>query len=190
MSLEKALSIIDAGHREDPTLSADGVTPYELHYAIKCTDYLFRLHDAPSALLQIAVRAQHYRRWEVPRSSYPMTRPGYLSWRTFLKRRQGELASKACLAAGFTAEDGDRVAALVRKENLKSDDDAQALEDVACLVFLDDQFEAFNEEHDDDKIVKILQKTWKKMSEAGHRLALELHMSDECQRVVQMALAG
>lgn len=190
MSLQRALEIIDAGHSEDPTKLGDG-TAYELHYARKCSAYLSSLTSStPGDALQIAVRAQHYRRWELPRSAYPLTRAGYLTWRTLLKKRAGELAADACRSAGYDEDTCARVAALVRKENLKKDADTQTLEDVACLVFLDDQFEAFNAEHDEDKIVNILRKTWAKMSDAGHQLALKVHMSDECQRVVAKALAG
>ena len=190
MSLGKALSLIDEGHKLDPTHLPDG-TPYELHYAEKCTRYLFRLQAQPGELLQIAIRAQHYKRWEVPRSTYPMTRPGYLSWRTFLKKRQGELAALVCLEAGYGKDDADRVASLIRKENLKQDSETQVLEDVACLVFLDDQFAAFNEGHDEGKIVRIVQKTWKKMSERGRKVALEeVEMTGDCRRVVGLALAG
>ena len=70
------------------------------------------------------------------------------------------------------------MAHLIRKEDLKKDEETQTLEDVACLVFLDDQFEEFEQQHDEDKIVKILQKTWGKMSGRGHELALEIPMSE------------
>lgn len=79
---------------------------------------------------------------------------------------------------------------MIRKENLKKDEETQVLEDVACLVFLDDQFEEFEKEHDEDKIVNILKKTWGKMSERGHELALEISMSDHAKYLVTRALSG
>jgi hypothetical protein len=184
-SYDKALSAIDAAHALDPTLTTlpDSTTiPYELLYAQKSTAYLEkRLPTAPEHL-RLAIRAQHFRRWEVPRSSYPMTRPGYHAWRTFLKKRQAELVAKICVDAGYTPEVAERVGALIRKEDL--------LEDVACLVFLDDQFEAFEREHDEDKIVGILRKTWGKMSERGHEMALEIRMEGKAREVMDKALAG
>jgi CRP-like cAMP-binding protein len=63
---------------------------------------------------------------------------------------------------------------IVRKERLKRDADVQALEDCACLVFLENEFAAFADKHDDDKIVDIVAKTWAKMSEAGHSAAVGL----------------
>jgi hypothetical protein len=189
---EKALAAIDSAHAEDPNrVTINGTEmPYEVHYAQKCTSYLEkRAPDAPDHL-RLAIRAQHFRRWEVPRSSYPMTRPGYHSWRTFLKKRQAQLVSEICIQSGYDSETAERVGALIRKEDLKKDEETQILEDVACLVFLDDQFEAFEKEHDEEKILGILRKTWGKMSEEGHELALGMGMEGRPKELVEKALAG
>ncbi|KAL8929771.1 MAG: hypothetical protein Q9208_000915 [Pyrenodesmia sp. 3 TL-2023] len=124
------------------------------------SDYLEQCDANASETLRLAIRAQHLRRWEVPRSSYAMNKTGYHLWRTYLKKRQAEMAAQICLDSGYPSEDAGRVAALVRKDNLKQDAETQTLEDVACLVFLDDQLEAFEKEHDEAKIVNILRKTW------------------------------
>ena len=181
--------LIDAAHAEDPNKIPENGLPYELHYAQKMSHYLSLRNPTASESLKLAVRAQHLRRWEVPRDSYPMTRPGYHAWRTFLKKRQAEIAQGMCVEAGCAQEDADRVAALIRKEDLKEDEETQVLEDVACLVFLDDQFEDFEKQHDEAKIVKILQKTWGKMSDGGHELALGISMSDRARELVKKALS-
>jgi len=129
-------------------------------------------------------------RWEVPRSTYPATKAGYLAWRTFLKKRQADLAAAICVGCNYTSEEAEAVAALIRKEDLRSNEDTQVLEDVACLVFLDDQFDAFEKEHDEDKIISILQKTWGKMSERGRELALEMKLGERAKALVGKALAG
>ncbi|KAF2750166.1 glutamyl-tRNA synthetase [Sporormia fimetaria CBS 119925] len=185
------LSAIDAAHSLDPTTHTlpDGTTiPYELHYAQKCTSYLQKLTSTPSEPLSLATRAQHFRRWEIPRSSYPLTRIGYHSWRSALKTRQASLVHTICLDSGYPQEIADRVASLIRKEDMKSDAEAQMVEDVACLVFLDDQFEAFEKGHDEEKIIGILRKTWGKMSEEGRRLALGIGMSERARGLVGRAL--
>jgi hypothetical protein len=190
--LERALSAIDAAHALDPnkvTINGEEV-PYELHYAQKCTSYLEKRAPDASEPLRIAIRAQHFRRWEVPRASYPMTRPGYHAWRTYLKKRQAELVEQICLDSGYSKEDSETVGSLIRKEDLKVNEETMVLEDVACLVFLDDQFEAFEKEHDEDKIVKILQKTWGKMTDQGHELALKIPMGERPMELVKKALAG
>lgn len=51
---------------------------------------------------------------------------------------------------------------LIRKEDLKSNEETQVLEDVACLVFLDDQFEEFEKGVEEEKMLGILRKTWGK----------------------------
>lgn len=192
---ELALSKIDEAHSLDPKKitppGADSPQPYELHYARKMSSYLLLREPNASQVLQLAIRAQHFRRWEVPRDSYPMTRVGYHAWRTFLKKRQGQLCAEIGAECGYSAADCERMQALIEKQGLKDGNpEAQVLEDVACLVFLDDQFEEFKEKHDEDKIVKILQKTWGKMSKKGQDMALEMQMEEDCTRLVEKALKG
>jgi len=189
---EKSLALIDEAHALDPKkIEVDGKEiPYELHYAEKMTHYLTLRSPNASEPLRLAIRSQHFRRWEVPRDSYPMTRIGYHSWRTFLKKRQAQQASQICLDCGYSTEDAERVASIIRKEDLKSDEETQILEDVACLVFLDDQFSEFEKEHNEDKIISILRKTWGKMSEEGHALALKIPMSGRPLELIEKALAG
>jgi hypothetical protein len=187
----KALEQIDNAHTQDPKKTVvDGKEiPYELHYASKMTKYLVLHRPDASELLRLAVRAQHFRRWEVPRTSYPMTRSGYFAWRTGLKKRQADMVREICAECGYTAEEADRVASLVRKEDLKGDEECQVLEDVACLVFLDDQFEEFEKAYDEEKIVGILKKTWAKMSDRGHELALGIPVSDRVKALITKALS-
>ena len=65
----------------------------------------------------------------------------------------------------------------------------QKLEDVACLVFLDDQFDKFERElGDEEKMVDILRKTWGKMSEKGREEALKIELSERGKLLVERAL--
>ncbi|KAJ5884208.1 hypothetical protein N7504_011780 [Penicillium tannophilum] len=191
---DRALERIDLAHKDDPnTIEVNNETvPYELHYAQKMTKYLERLNPTASDLLRLAIRAQHLRRWETPRASYPATKIGYHSWRGALQRTQAALVEKICLESGYDAEDAARVGAMVRKADLrKGDPDTQTLEDVACLVFLDDQFDKFEKDiGDEEKILDILRKTWGKMSEAGRAEALKLDLSERGSDLVSKALAG
>ena len=190
--LAAAFRLIDEAHAQDPNkIEVDGIEqPYELHYSQKMSRYLARCNPNAPDTLQIAIRAQHFRRWEIPRDSYEMNRVGYHAWRTYLKKRQADMASQICLACCYSEDDATRVAHLIRKEDLKKDEETQTLEDVACLVFLDDQFENFEKQHDEEKIIKILRKTWGKMSDKGRELALELPMSERCRDLISKALEG
>ncbi|KAL4875829.1 hypothetical protein BJY04DRAFT_211047 [Aspergillus karnatakaensis] len=194
-AFEKTLALIDAAHAQDPTLTtppdSTSPIPYELHYANKMTKYLSLRLPAASPTLRLAVRAQHLKRWEVPRTDFPATKLGYHSWRTHLAKRQAEIAKSLCLEGGMGEEVGDRVAQLVRKEGLKGgeDEEVQALEDVACLVFLEDQLEGFQEGYEEEKVIGILRRTWAKMSERGRELALEMELGGRSKELVQKALA-
>lgn len=171
-NLTQALEKIDAAHSEDPNkIDINGESiPYELHYANKMTKFLSLHTPEADEVVATAARAQHFRRWEVPRDSYPRTKPGYFAWRTFLKKRQAEQVKQLCLECGYSDNEAEKVAALIAKEGLKKgegqgDADAQVIEDVACLVFLDDQFDDF------EKVLILFCSSYSKIP--GSRLLLE-----------------
>ena len=83
-----------------------------------------------------------------------------------------------------------RVQQLLLKSRLKVDPEVQLLEDVACLVFLESYFADFARKHDEDKILRILRKTWKKMSPRGHEAALALELSPDARALVERALSS
>jgi hypothetical protein len=187
-----ALAAIDAANAEDPTAeTVEGRrVPKELAYARRMTAWLDRLAPEASEALRLAVRAQHIRRWTVPRDGYPMDRQGYHRWRTALARFHAEAAGAILERAGYDAATVARVGSLIRKERLRSDPEAQTLEDVACLVFLESYLADFAGRHDEAKVVDILRKTWRKMSKRGQDAALGLDLAPAGRRVLDRALAG
>ena len=82
----------------------------------------------------------------------------------------------------------ERAAFLVQKKALRSDPETQTLEDCACLVFLEFEYGAFVEKHEDEKVVAIVQKTWGKMSGRAHAMALALPLSGRPLALVSRAL--
>ena len=189
--LTKAYSLIDSANAKDPNLEqVDGQTvPKELIYGQRMTAMLEKFAPSAPEALQIAARAQHICRWEIPRDSYPMDRVGYLKWREELKKYHAKKASEKLDEVGYDAETIDRVAFLLQKKKLKKDEDSQTLEDVICLVFLQFYYEDFLPKHSEEKIIDILQKTWRKMSENGHQAALQLSYSEKALDLIQKALA-
>ncbi|KXT05416.1 hypothetical protein AC578_11017 [Pseudocercospora eumusae] len=189
---EKARGLIYAAHDEDPNkhTNDDGSEmPYETHYSQKMESFLHKRAPNASDVLKLAICGQHFRRWEVRRDSFKDGKLGYHSWRTQLKKRQAQLVGGILEQSGYAAEDVERCRGLIEKDGLKQgEEEVQVLEDVACLVFLDDQFEEFKEKHDEQKIISILQKTWAKMSKEGHDMALQLPMTDECKALIGKAL--
>jgi hypothetical protein len=91
-------------------------------------------------------------------------------------------------AAGYGSDDVARVGSLVRKERLKLDAEAQALEDVVCVVFLEHYIGGFMAKTGDDKLAGILAKTWNKMSERGHQHALKLNLPSSIPRLLEQGL--
>jgi len=188
---DQAVARIDAANAEDPTRTVvDGVAvPHELHYARRMTEWLNRLEPNASEALRLAVRCQHLCRWMIPRSQFPMTRAGYLQWRATLARFHADKAGEILRGVGYDDVAVQRVQSLVLKERIKTDPEAQTLEDVACLVFLEDELADFARRHDVDKVVRILKKTWGKMSKRGHEAALALGLPPAERSLLTKALA-
>ena len=186
-----ALAAFDAINAQDPEMLDDaGVpAPRALVHARSVGDWVDRLRPDASEALRLAARAHHLRRWEHPRANWPMTREGYLRWRLELKRIHAEVAAGVLGALGYEPELISRVGALIRRERLKLDPEAQALEDAICLAFLEHDFDHFGPQHDPAKVIAIVRKTWAKMSEHGRSAALTLSLSDYAQSIVAQALA-
>ncbi|UGU16890.1 DUF4202 domain-containing protein [Sinomicrobium kalidii] len=187
---EMAIGRIDAENAEDPNVeTVNGVTfPKELLYARRMTEKLLDFYPEASGELQIAARAQHICRWKIDRKQYPMDRVGYLKWREALKKFHAEKTSEILKDLGFEDTFAERVSFLIRKKQLKKDEETQILEDVVCLVFLQYYFDDFAAKHPEEKIIDIVQKTWAKMSESGQQAALELKLSPEASGLVKKAL--
>jgi hypothetical protein len=187
----EVLAAIDAANARDPnTIEVDGQSlAAELVYGRRMSETLARLVPDASEALRIAVRGQHIERWTSPRSGYPEGRVGYLRWRkelqAFHARRVGEIMA----TADYSPDTIDRVGALIRKERLKADAEAQTLEDVACIVFLSHYIEDFLRKTEPDKLAGILAKTWHKMSPRGRAAAGELALPAPVPALLQQGLA-
>lgn len=188
---DKAITGIDAANSADPNrLEIGGETvPAELIYGRRMSEMLDRVYPDASEAVRIAARAQHIRRWEVPRSSYPMDRSGYLRWRKDLGRKHAEWSGEILKTCGYDDAEISRIGALVRKENFRRDDEAQAIEDVASLVFLSHYAAEFAEKHEPEKVVTILVKTLGKMSEHGKAAAMALDLNEGVRKALNVAVA-
>lgn len=187
--VRRCMEMFDAANAEDPNRDASGA-PKELAYARQMSAWLVRLEPNAPDEVRLAVRAQHIRRWEIPRDSYPAGRSAYLAWRRNLGRFHADTAGAIMRDCGVDDDTVLRVQAIIRKERFKTDRLAQLLEDVACLVFLDHYFAPFAGDQPEDSMVNILRKTWKKMSEAGRAAALQIEYSPQCQALLDEALGN
>jgi hypothetical protein len=200
-NLEKVLSAIDDINRQDTniTVSNDIEYPKELIYGQRMTSCLAQHWPQANELLQIAVRAQHIKRWHLKRNEFEQGKTGYYQWRIALGKFHAQLTAKTMLEFGYNEVQSQEVASIICKENLKDktssqlNSDSQTLEDVACLVFLEHYFDEFAskyiEQDNEAKIIRIVQLTWKKMSENAHKIALKLSLPNHLAILVEKALS-
>lgn len=186
----RARELIDAAHSADPRRASDG-RPAELVYADRIEAWVARLSPDSGPLLRLAARCQHLERWSVPRTSYPDGKAGYLEWRRSLYVKQAQRARVLMLAAGLAPSEADEAAAWVSKTGLRTNPGTQALEDAACLVFLENEigeFAALHAAYPREKFVDILRKTWRKMSPHARELALSLALPPAVSTLVHEAV--
>ena len=187
-----ALRRFDEENARDPnTETADGVAqPREWLYARRLSDWVLRLCPDASEALRLAARCQHLCRWEIPRSSYPMTRPGYLQWRANLKKFHAQKAGDILREVGYPEDVVRHVQDLNRKRNFPSDPETRVLEDALCLVFLQYQFAGLAAKTAEDKTLNALKKSWQKMTPAARAEALKLNHGGREKALLERALNG
>jgi hypothetical protein len=188
---ERAIARFDAANAEDPRRERGehGDEPKEVVYARRMSRWLERLEPEASEALRLAARAQHLCRWKIERAAYPEGRQGYLRWRRDCGELHARLAGEILEDVGYDAGTVDRVKDLLRKKGLPDDAEALALEDTACLVFLESELAAFAPKHDEAKLVQILERTWRKMSPRGRAAAAALELPASTRALIEKALA-
>ena len=127
----------------------------------------------------------------MPRHTFPLDKAGYHAWRRSLYTKQSERARALLIEAGVSANEAGEVATWVSKTGLKTNPGTQALEDAACLVFLENEIGAFAAQHAEyprEKFVDIIRKTWRKMSPAAQSAALNLDLPADIAALVQEAI--
>jgi hypothetical protein len=189
--IEQAIAIIDAINQQDPKTEQDGehLYPAALLYGQRMSYRLSLFCKEPPTSLKIAVRAQHIKRWTVPRDTHPLGRAGYLAWRKSLSIMHANEAMDIATQVGCDELTVATIGKMIRKEQIKRDPLVQSLEDVACLVFLEFYFADFCQKHTPEKIISIVQKTWNKMSKDGQDAALKLSFSETQLELINRALA-
>ena len=190
--LEQAFILFDKANEQDPNKEIFEGKEYakEVLYAMRMTEKLNSFAPNASEVLQLTARCQHICRWEIARDSYEMNRTGYLTWRQDLKKFHAKKAGELLESIGYDQETIHNVAFLLEKKQLKKNEETQTLEDVICLVFLEYYFEPFAQKYSEEKLIDILQKTWRKMSKEGQEAALKLPLSANSLTLVGKALQG
>lgn len=194
---ENTVALIDAANAEDPRMdSVDGKpVPREMLYGQRMAEMIGRYAPEADDVMKLAVRGQHIQRWKTPRSSYPMTREGYLAWRTGLYKFHAETVGQLMKQAGWDDASIERARQAVGKRALKVNPDTQLLEDVTDLVFIEHYMLGFagqHAEYSEEKWLDIVRKTWKKMSPRAHAFALSgnLKLPEPLVPLITKAVTG
>ncbi len=187
-----AIEKIDRLNRKDPhtVLYEGNEEPKEWAYAQWMRHWLYELDPNPSVALFFAVYGQHICRWEEPRNRYPMDRDGYYKWRTGLYDFHAKKVGEVLASCGYADDVIHSTQTFIRKRGIKSNPETQCLEDCACLVFLQFYLADFSKAHSEEKMIPIIQKTWRKMSDKGHAAALALPFSKESKQLIEKALTS
>lgn len=189
---KRAVDAFDAYNSKDPNKEMDNGAPIakELLYARRMTRKLLEYLPDANECLQLATRSQHIGRWEIARSNYPMDKKGYFQWRNELKRHHASIASGILKESGYDSESIEVVCSLLLKKDLNNNADAQILEDVICLVFLEHYIDEFAAKYDNAKIVDILRKTAKKMSGQALSGVSQISLSPKIKTLINEAVGG
>jgi hypothetical protein len=189
---DTAIAAIDAANACCPQMISIGgrQEPAELVYGRRMSETLARMISEPSEYICIAARGQHIERWLLPRNSRAPGRAGYLQWRkdqrAYQARRLGEIMDWA----GYDDSAIARVGILIRKENMKTDDEVQTFEDVICVMFFEHYLPGFVDRVNEEKLAGILVKTWSRMSEIGRGHALALDLPPVVTRLLERELGA
>jgi len=177
----QVMARIDAANAADPEAETDGAVshPAALLYGRRMSAELIAFRANASEHLRIAVRGQHIERWKLARGSYPEGREGYLAWRRDQGIKHAARVGGLMLEAGYSQDDCDRVARIIRKQGIKRDAEVQVLEDIAALVFLRWYCAGFAEGRDAEQLYRIVAKTARKMSAEGRAFAARLDLPAE-----------
>ncbi|MBI1770389.1 MAG: DUF4202 domain-containing protein [Bacteroidetes bacterium] len=187
---KNAMNAFDQYNSEDPNKEIEDKEeiPKELLYAQRMTKQLLKyIPDSPD-YLQLAARSQHIGRWEIARANYPMDKKGYFQWRNKLKEHHAAIAEPILKGCGYDELTIEKVKFLLLKKELTNNPDTQALEDVICLVFLEYYIDEFAAKHNDEKVIDILRKTIKKMSEKAIHSVAEIPLSDKIKSMIDEAV--
>jgi len=191
-SIRAAVETFSAIGENDPVKVDDHgkLTPRQIAEASRLSYWIGRLQTQPSPALMLAAHCQHLRRWAYPRRAFSEGRRGYLAWRKDAAAKSAEEAARILTGLGLESSLIEQVVRIVTKQGIKTDHDVQTMEDALCLSFLENDAAAFSQKHAEVEVIRVLRRTWTKMSEAGRQLALELELDGPVRALLTRALDG
>jgi hypothetical protein len=187
-----AEAAIDAANAADPAsvIVRGEAHPLALAHGRYAAEWVVALHPDADELLLLAARAHHLRRWELPRSQYPEGKAGYLRWKRDQRQRHAADVATLLVPLGYDDHEIEQVQAWIRRDHLATDAGSQAVEDAACLVFIETQLADVASKLDHDHLVDVIRKTAKKMSPAALDAVALIPLGDVERQLLAAALAS
>ena len=187
-----AIKGFDQVNQQDPrTEIVDGDTmPKELLFARRVYGWIEKLVENPSETLLLAARSHTLRRWAIPRDRYAMTTHAYHQWRQALAELHAEEAEKILAEVGYGTETMDAVRKLITKASWPADNDALALADADCLVFLETKLGHYVDQWDEEKMSRVLRQTYSKMTPRAREEVATLNLGEKERAALDRALSG
>jgi len=187
-----AEAAIDEANGHDPTLIVvRGVKqPLALAHGRLAAAWVGQLSPEGGPLLGLAARAHHLRRWELPRSAFEPGKAGYLRWKRDQRNRHATEAGDILRSLDFSVDDVVQVQRWIRRDDLRTDAGSQAVEDAACLVFIETQLADVATKLERDHLIDVIRKTAKKMSADGLAAVSQIPLGEVEQQLLAAALAG
>ncbi|HXL55798.1 MAG TPA: DUF4202 domain-containing protein, partial [Chitinophagaceae bacterium] len=143
--LDKAFELFDSYNKQDSHIIKWNGVEYatEYFYALQLYEWIKKLEPNAGEALLLASRSQHIGRWKIPRDEYPKGKAGYYKWRTELAKFHANTAGELMHEAGYGNDAIKAAQHIILKENIRRDEEVQAMENALCLVFLEFQYEDF-----------------------------------------------
>lgn len=186
-----AIEDFDKVNEQDPrTEIVDGDTmPKELLFARRVYGWIEKLVENPSETLLLAARSHTLRRWAIPRDRYAMNTQAYHQWRQALAELHAEEAEKILAEVGYGTDMIEAVRELITKATWPAADDALALEDADCLVFLETKLGHYVDQWDQEKMSRVLRQTYGKMTPRAREEVATLSLGEKERAALDRALS-
>jgi hypothetical protein len=184
---KKACLAIDEVHAKDANIElVDGVEmAAELIYSQRMLKVLTEFLVDADYKISLAAQCQHFERWAVARSLYPMDKKGYFQWRKAIMEYQLKRTSEVLASCGIALNDIEGIRDVLQNRGKKDHVQGQVIEDVACIVFVEWYLAAFAAKHEQDKVIGIVKKTVKKISEEGMKAISTRPLSGTVQEILK-----
>lgn len=185
----QSLSAVDAENAQDPQVATwiGCAIPRELLFSQRVTHWVRQIEKQPIESLLLAARAHTLRRWDIPRSAYPMDNIGYHEWRDACAAHHAKLAESILRAHGYDNSFVGEVVDLILKRNWPENPNARVLEDADCLAFLELKLADYVDDWEQEKAVRILRRTLAKMTPKAIALASSIPLNPQCAELLVMA---